>query len=213
MAYFLAAFAACGVFVAAGWRSKRIVTLVSHRGRYDMPLDPLWPDAGIDLSADKPETDAAAAIRLVMKRLGPLLKTLSVEAEVAAPPGLLVRMRSATLVDLLEELLGSVTHNAPASRILLTAAQRGDHVEIGLTDDMPGADPAMRQAMLRGQMERVALRGGTLDVEVRPAEGTTITLRLAAADARKVRDRSGPDVADSADLPGRRNVPAASAPI
>ena len=78
---------------------------------------------------------------------------------------------------------------------------------------MPGADPAMRQAMLRSQMERAALRGGTLDVEVRPAEGTTITLRLAAADARKVRDRSGPDVADSADLSGRRSVPAASAPI
>jgi hypothetical protein len=45
-------------------------------------------------------------------------------------------------------------------------------------------------ADVRGLMERVALRGGTLDVDVRPAEGTTMTLRIAAVvqERQKTRD-------------------------
>jgi hypothetical protein len=48
---------------------------------------------------------------------------------------------------------------------------------------MPGADAAVRRAGVRGLMERVAMRGGALDVDVRPAEGTTMTLRLPAVRA------------------------------
>ena len=62
--------------------------------------------------------------------------------------------------------------------MLLTASAQGDRVCISVTDDIPNADPAVRRAGMRGLMERVALRGGALDVDVRPAEGTTMTLRL-----------------------------------
>jgi glucose-6-phosphate-specific signal transduction histidine kinase len=105
----------------------------------------------------------------------------SVQADIAVPFGLSVRMRSAALADLLEDLLAAAIHSAPASRLLMTAATHGDYVHIGITDDMPGADPAVRQGSVRGLMERVALRGGALDINVRVNEGTTMTLRLAAA--------------------------------
>ncbi len=50
---------------------------------------------------------------------------------------------------------------------------------------MPNADPDVRRAGVRSLTERIASRGGSLDVDVRPYEGTTITLRLAAAVAGK----------------------------
>jgi signal transduction histidine kinase len=93
-------------------------------------------------------------------------------------------------------------HAAPASHILLTVARRGDHIDIAITDDMPGADADMRRAGVRSLMERVALRGGALDVDVRPAEGTTMTLRLAAVPNEK-RDRVRPGS-------GRHDLPAAA---
>ena len=142
--------------------------------------DPLWGESEIDLTETRSQADAGAAIRLALKRLSPVLTSQSVQADVAAPSGLLVQMRAAALADLLEELLASAVHSAPASRMLLTAAAQGDHVEIGITDDMPGADLSVRTASLRGLMARVAMQGGILDVGVRCTEGTTITLRLAA---------------------------------
>jgi hypothetical protein len=113
--------------------------------------------------------------------LVPVMATQSVKVDVAAPSGLLGRMRGAVLADLLEELLAAAIHGAPGGRLLLTAAPHGDHIHVGITDDVPGADPAIRAAGVRGVMERVALRGGSLDIHVRPAEGTTMTLRFAAA--------------------------------
>jgi hypothetical protein len=181
MAYFLAAVAASGIFIAAGWRSKTARGLVATHGCHGLPFDPLWAEADTEASASDVHADVAAAIRLVLKRLAPVMASQSVRAEVFSPAGLLVRMRSAALVDLMEELLSVAIHGAPASRLLLTATTHGDRIHIGITDDMPGVDPAVRLGSVRGLMERVAMRGGALDVLVRPAEGTTMTLRLAAA--------------------------------
>jgi hypothetical protein len=181
MAYFLAAVVASGIFVVAGWRSNKARGLVETQDRHDLLRDPLWADAEIDIDASQAQADVGAAIRLALKRLAPVMASQSVRADVAAPSGLPVRMRGAALADLLEELLTAAIHGAPASRLLLTAATHGDRVHVSITDDLPGADPAVRLGSLRGLMEDVAMRGGALDVDVRPAEGTTMTLRLAAA--------------------------------
>jgi hypothetical protein len=181
MMYFLAAVAASGIFVAAGWHSKRAQGKAAAQGWHGLPFDPLWGEAELDVDASGAYADAGAAIRLVLKRLAPLMASQSVQAEIACPSGLRVRMRSATLADLLEELLAASIHAAPASRLLMTAATHGERIHVGITDDMPGADPAVRLGSVRGLMERVALRGGALDVNVRPTEGTTMTLRLTAA--------------------------------
>jgi glucose-6-phosphate-specific signal transduction histidine kinase len=118
-------------------------------------------------------------------------------------------MRGAALADLLEEMLGVAIHAAPASRILLTAVEQGEHVAISITDDIPNADPGVRRAGVRGLMERVALRGGALDVIVRPDEGTTMTLRLAAA-AAEDRPSSETGSASSTTSGGKPFVPAIS---
>lgn len=188
MTYFVAAFAASGIFIIAGWRSRQSANPPTASGRYTLPHDPLWGETETDLSAA--QADAGAMVRLAVKRLAPVLASQSVHAEVAAPQGLMVRMRGAALADLLEDLLAAAIHGAPTSRILLTATARGDHVEIAVIDDMPNSDPAIRMARVRSLMERVAMRGGALDVDVRPAEGTTMTLRLGAAWTERA-DRRG----------------------
>ena len=169
------------MFIAAGWRSKNTRGLASAQGRYGLPNDPLWGDPEIDISGSEPRTDVGGAIRLALKRLAPIMAGQSVQVDVAVPFGLQGRMRPAMLADILEELLAAAIHGAPGSRLLLTAATHGDRIYIGITDDMPGADPTLRMAGVRGLMERVALRGGSLDIDVRPNEGTTMTLRLAIA--------------------------------
>jgi hypothetical protein len=180
MTYVLAAMAASGVFVVAGWRSKHARGVAAARNWEGLPIDPLWGQEEAHFDVSDVPADAGAAIRLVLKRLAPVMASQSVQAEIAAASGLLVRMKGAALAELLEELLTAAIHNAPASRLLMTATKRVDRIYISITDDMPGADPAVRLGSIRGLMERVALRGGTLDVNVRPAEGTTMTLRLAA---------------------------------
>lgn len=181
MTYFLAAVAASGIFVVAGWRSKQAKGLAAARSWHGLPIDPLWGEEETYVDASDVRADVGAAIRLVLKRLAPVMARQSVQADIACPSGLLVRMKSTVLADLLEELLAAAVHNAPASRLLMTAATHGDRIHVGVTDDMPGADLAVRQGSVRGLMERVAMRGGALDLNVRPDEGTTMVLRLAAA--------------------------------
>ena len=85
-------------------------------------------------------------------------------------------------MELLEEMLTAVVHAAPVSRILLTAAADGANISISMSDDIPNADQEVRRASVRGLMKRVAMRGGALDVDVQPGEGTTMTLRLSCED-------------------------------
>jgi len=190
LGYLVAAAVASGLVVAAGWRSRGPRGMAVVQDRVGLPNDPLWGDPEIDLSAPEASADVGGAIRLALKRLAPVMASQFVKVDVAVPSGLLGRMRGAALADLLEELLTAAVHGAPASRLLLTAVAHGPRIHVSVTDDMPGADPAVRTADVRGLMERVALRGGTLDVDVRPSEGTTMTLRIAAVvqERQKIKD-------------------------
>jgi hypothetical protein len=190
--YFIAAVVASGMVVVVGWRTKHAAGSAAGQGRHGLANDPLWGDPEIDINASEARTDVVGAIRLALKRLAPVMATQSVKVDVAAPFGLLGRMRGATLADLLEEMLVAAIHAAPASRLLLTAGTRGDRIYVGITDDMPGADPAIRVASIRDLMERVAMRGASLDIDVRPAEGTTMTLRLATAVEERQEKRDHP---------------------
>ena len=181
VAYLLAAGAASGIFIAAGWRSRQAKILAAAKRPQGLPPDPLWGDADVDVDPSEGHADIAGAIRLALKRLAPVLAKQSIRTEVAAPAGLIGRMGSTVLTDLLEELLTAAIEGAPASRLLLTAATHDDRICLGITDDVPGADQAVRAGNLRGLMQRVALRGGALEVDVRPSEGTTMILCLAAA--------------------------------
>jgi glucose-6-phosphate-specific signal transduction histidine kinase len=174
MTYFLAATLAFVLFVFAGWRSKQSRTRAVRIGRSTKTED-LLPS----LAPDEAPADVAAAVNLALKRLLPVMTSQHVRADVAVRPGVLMRMPGTTLADVLEELLAAAIHHGQASRLLVTAVGHGEQVSISVTDDVAGADPAIRAGCIRRLAERVALRGGVLEIEVRPSEGTTMTLRLA----------------------------------
>jgi hypothetical protein len=179
--YMLVALATSAAFIVAGRRSKHVVGLAPIREEYGLPVDPLWIEAELDLAEDRPQCDPGAALRLALKRLVPAMTDQRIHADVAASPGLMVRMRGAVLTDLLEEMLVATIHAAPASRLLLTTSLRGERISVSVTDDVPRADPHLRRAAIEALTQRVVMRGGTLDIDVHPDEGTTTTLRLTAA--------------------------------
>ncbi len=183
--------ATTAVFLLAGWHGGK--PLAAGRTGQDHGQGPgeAFPET-VRLPA-QPFGDVGEAIRIALKRLAPVIASQSVLVDVAAGPGLLVRMRGPALADLLEELLALAIHSAPVSRLLLTASARGERIYVTFSDDVPNADLAVRQSQVRGLAERVALRGGVLDINVRACEGTTVTLRLAAAVTRPVEPVPGPE--------------------
>lgn len=179
MAYLLAALTASALFVAVGWRSGHVRGKAVKPGSV-FPYDPLWGESARQTVAPDGQTDVGWALRTVLDRLAPLLATQSVRVEAAVPPNLTGRMRGPVLMELLEAFLTAAIQAASGGRILVTAALYGERIYIAVSDGRPQADVAVRQRVLRALTERVALAGASLDLDIRPDEGTTMVLRIAA---------------------------------
>jgi hypothetical protein len=65
---------------------------------------------------------------------------------------------------------------------LLTAARVGCRVHASVSDDSPAADGAIRLTRLREADRIVALLGGSMEIQARPGEGTTVTICLPDSD-------------------------------
>lgn len=86
-----------------------------------------------------------------------------------------------TCYRLVQESLTNVARHAAASRVEIRVEGRGDLVELSVSDDGQGFDPASRKLKSRGVIgmrERVELLGGELRLDSAPGKGTTITARL-----------------------------------
>jgi two-component system, NarL family, sensor histidine kinase DevS len=73
-----------------------------------------------------------------------------------------------------------VIKHAEASSAVVSVSEAAETVELAIRDDGRGFDPATqsRGFGLLGMRERIALAGGTLEVQARPGEGTEIRVRL-----------------------------------
>jgi signal transduction histidine kinase len=81
-----------------------------------------------------------------------------------------------TLYRVVQEALANVVKHAAATRVDVIVRERADTVEAGVSDNGGGFDPdsAFSGLGLVGMRERVALVGGTIDIDSRAGEGTTI---------------------------------------
>jgi two-component system sensor histidine kinase UhpB len=79
-----------------------------------------------------------------------------------------------------QEALTNVTRHAGATVVELAVLHKNGDVELRVSDDGRGFDPAVRGGGLGlvGMAERARLVGGELDVRSAPGGGTTITLRV-----------------------------------
>ena len=103
----------------------------------------------------------------------PLTARLSTDAEL-------------TLYRILQEALNNVEHHAQSHHVTVSLRQRGDWVELAITDDGVGFDPAhpkpRRKAEsglgLLSMRERAISVGGLLRVKSSPGHGATIQVRI-----------------------------------
>ena len=86
------------------------------------------------------------------------------------------------LYRLAQEALTNVTKHAEASRIEISLLDRNGAVELTVSDDGNGFDPADAGGGfgLLGMRERVALAGGRLEISSQPGGGTTLKAQLPA---------------------------------
>jgi two-component system sensor histidine kinase DegS len=92
-----------------------------------------------------------------------------------------------------QEALQNVRRHAGLCRVWLNLERDGAQVRLMIADDGCGFDPRQTPAArfgLAGMRERVALLGGTIDIQSRPGAGTTIVITIPL-------DAQAPDSADA----------------
>jgi hypothetical protein len=171
--------AASTLFVALGWRSARVTS-----GHPTLRFDAEW-------NSGQPNAESAAmrlqnssidaSLKLVLKRLAPIITSRRIMVDWAVSPYLTVQISTPVVANILEELLLAAIHHSFAGRLLLTAWEHNGRIAVRVIDDVPNAGPALPQRSMRSLMELMAFQGGTLDVEVQPA-GTILTVWLACGE-------------------------------
>ena len=98
--------------------------------------------------------------------------------EFAVREGLTLRTNRSALRAALIEVIGCALHDPSCGRILLAATRQVGRVRIAVTDDCLTREKSVREAALRSASETIAMQGGSLYVEIRPGEGTTVALHF-----------------------------------
>jgi signal transduction histidine kinase len=113
--------------------------------------------------------------------------TLPVEIKVVADGRLPERVEAAAYF-LVSEALTNVAKHAHASRVAVSIAQEDGRAVVEITDDGVGGADLHRGSGLRGLADRIEALDGTLALQSRPGEGTTIcaTIPLRLAGPRRV---------------------------
>ncbi len=94
-------------------------------------------------------------------------------------------MRATALFRIVESALDNVARHASAQRVRMQLATRHDALDLSVRDDGRGFDPSAATAAsakhaygLLGMTERAKLIDGTLQIDSRPGEGTTISIHI-----------------------------------
>lgn len=196
----LYALAASAVVLAAGWSRRR--EIMQRQGgpaiRSGMSLAPA--------SLGSEMVDVLAEAASVMQRFESLAAEHFVALEVAVQPGLTVGANLRALQEILTELVRQAIEHSPCGRVLLGAAQVGGRVQIAVCDDAGNTDRALRASQLRQAQRWAALQGAILDIDVRPGQGTTTTLRLPAGPRTHGMDHHDPADVWSTAQPAREET-------
>ena len=123
----------------------------------------------------------AAALRKhveVLRRLHQQEIEVEVEGERRLPPDV-----EKGLLRIAQEALGNALRHAGATRVALSLASHDSRVAIRVADDGCGFDPEEAQTRSRrlgltSMRERAEALGGTLAIDSRPGQGTTVTVEV-----------------------------------
>ena len=119
-----------------------------------------------------------AMVREAAAAVSDLARTHWVRIEQAVSAAITVHVDPNALGPALRETMLTAIRAAPGGQVLVTAATLGSQLHIRITDDGPGADQFDREISVRGAGGMIALQGGSIAVEARPGQGTTVIVRL-----------------------------------
>jgi hypothetical protein len=114
----------------------------------------------------------------ILVEFHPLMAGYGVHVDTAVQPGLAADFDVGLFRSVLPVVLDCAVRASVDGHLLITAMRLGPKVQIVVSDDGPTADRATREGDLRASGHLIGLQGGSLDIDARQGEGTTVTLRL-----------------------------------
>ena len=172
------------VVIGAGtvWVVRYCVSALQHvrtrtRLRIGEPA-PRIAQNSITTSFGATRLDVAAEALGALRQVDDLAARNRVRLQIAVQPSLAVHADPAGFRWALIEVLENAIAHAPCGKVMLGGRSHGGRVQIVVLDDGQTSDRLTQEAALRPVERIVALHGGTLQVEVRPGQGTLVILRL-----------------------------------
>lgn len=158
------------ILMSARWFRRRLLNRVAE---VPSAAEAKAPEPGGVLDID-------AEIRAVAYSFATICAQRHIQLLLAIEPGLRVRMHRQRLHELLGAMLTHAIHGLGGGRILVGAMMHSGRVQIAVIDEETAADRESQQADLRQATEMAALQGASLELDMRPGEGSTLLLRLLA---------------------------------
>ena len=125
--------------------------------------------------------DPAMAIRQVLAQLEPLARDRGVTFTMAIGSRLVARAEPDAFRQALSDLVQHAIGRAPNGSVLISAGQQAGRVRIAVSDDGPFGNEADARTALRPVSDFLQIQGGSLEIDDRPGEGMTVTMRLPIA--------------------------------
>ena len=141
------------------------------------------------------EAEALGALRQV----DALAARNRVQLQIAVQPFLAVHADPGGFRWALIEVLENAIDHAPCGKVMLGATRHGGRVQIAVLDDGQTPDRLVQEAALRPVERIVALHGGTVQIEVRPGQGTLVILRLPEPSAARAEAAPGAELQAAAE--------------
>ena len=125
--------------------------------------------------------ELGAEIRHVLARLAPLARDHGVTFTFALGPQLITWAEPVAFRRALSGLLEHAISRTPNGSVLVSAGQQAGRMRVSVSDDGPLGDESGARTALRSVSEFLASQGGSLEIDNRPGEGMTVTMRLPTA--------------------------------
>ena len=126
--------------------------------------------------------DIEAELRAIIGRLEPAARANLTNLRYAFRQAGLVRVDAAVLHDVLTTIVATAIRSRYGGQVLLTARPLGRWVEIAVTDDGPIRRRASHHEQLDDARMEAASHGWLFTADIQPDFGTTVSIRLPAAE-------------------------------
>lgn len=158
--------------MSARWFRRRMLWLPSTA----VPLDD--PDGSVDQASADKMLDIAHEVRVVLQTFTKIAIQRGIRFETAIGSGLAIRMDQKRFRELLGAIATHVIYGSAGGRVLVGAMHHAGRLQVAFISDAEDSSQQAQQAELRPVEELASRQGGSIEVEVRPREGSTVLLRL-----------------------------------